>query len=205
MKMKPKTIRSRSQMGVSILAGSLAFVGAANAVDLIKNGSFENTIGGIASYNCREDGTDVGWDGLVSCINYSFAYYDGPPIPASENPGHAYAWKLQGGTDTYQSFVTPTNSTDFLQYDLQYALKQSVNLTNAVSTADLDAGRGQYSFSAWLASYGKPHSNPEQPFLDLRFFDATGTKQLGTDVIFDRTDSTFAQFFADGTSNFPGN
>src|SRR6185436_15617197 len=136
---------------------------------------------------------------------YSFAYFDGPPIPASENPGHGYAWKIQGAIDAYTSFVTPTNLNDFLQYDLKYALKQTVNLTNAASAADLDAGRGQYTFSAWLASYGKPHSNPEQPFLDLRFFDATGTNQLGADVIFDRTDSTFALVFADGTSNFPGN
>lgn len=203
--MKPRTMRSQSQMGVSILAGSLAFVGAASAVDLIKNGSFENTIGGVASYNCREDGTDVGWDGLVSCISYSFAYYDGPPVPASENPGQAYGWKLQSAVGAYASFATPTNLTDFLQYDLQYALKQTVNLTNAASTADLDTGAAKYTFSAWLGSYGKPHSNPEQPFLDLRFFDATGTNQLGTDVIFDRTDSAFAQAYADGTSNFPGN
>ncbi len=192
-------------MGVSILAGSLAFVGAANAIDLIQNGSFENTIGGSPSYNCREDGTDAGWVGLVSCINYSFAYFDGPPIPASENPGHDYAWKLQSAAGAYQSFVTPTNIADFLQYDLKYALKQTVNLTNAASSADLDAGRGQYTFSAWLASYGKPHSNPEQPFLDLRFFDITGTNQLGADVIFDHTDPTHAVVYADGTSNFPGN
>ena len=192
-------------MGVSILSGSLAFVGAANAIDLIQNGSFENTIGGAPSYNCREDGTDAGWDGLVSCISYAFAYFDGPAIPASENPGNDYAWKLQSAAGTYASFVTPTNLADFLQYDLKYALKQTVSLTNAVTAADLDVGRGQYTFSAWLASYGKPHSNPEQPFLDLRFFDATGTNQLGPDVIFDHTDSTHAVVYADGTSNFPGN
>ena len=74
-----------------------------------------------------------------------------------------------------------------------------------VSAADIDLGRGQYTFSTWLASYGKPHANPEQPFLDLRFFDNTGTNQLGTDLIFDRTDKTHAVMFADGTSNFGGN
>ena len=205
MKMKRKTMRTQSKMGVSILAGSLAFVGAASAVDLIQNGSFESIVGGVPTYNCHEDGTLAGWDGIVSCISYSFTYFDGPAIPASENPGTAYAWKIQSAVGAYQQFVTPTNLTDFLQYDLQYALKQTVDLTNALSGTDIDAGRGKYTFSAWLASYGKPHADPEQPFLVLRFYDATATNQLGTNVIFDRTDKTFAVVFASGSSNIPGN
>src|SRR5436190_23900200 len=37
-----RNMKSRNTMGLSILAGGLAFVGSANAVDLIVNGSFED-------------------------------------------------------------------------------------------------------------------------------------------------------------------
>ncbi|MBI3853222.1 MAG: hypothetical protein HY298_23475 [Verrucomicrobia bacterium] len=200
-------MKTKFRMGASILAGGMAFIGNVNAIDLIQNGSFDTLIGGASAYGGRRDGMEAGWDGIVSSISHSWsvAYYDGVTIPAAENPGSHYAWRHQSAVDAYALFVTPTNLTDHLQYNLKYALKQTVNLTNALSGTDIDANRGQYTFSAWLASYGKPHSNPEQPFLNLRFFDATGTNQIGTNVIFDRTDGTHAVIFADGTSNFPGN
>ena len=96
-----------------------------------------------------------------------------------------------------------------------FALTQTGTLTNAVSAADIDAGSANYTFSAWLASYGNPNTNPEQPFLLLRFFDDTATQdvhtgnQIGTDattsVIFDRTTNTLAVTYADGTTTIPAN
>ena len=93
---------------------------------------------------------------------------------------------------------------DFLQYDLQFALSQTVSLTNTVLTGSaIDAGQGQYTFSAWLSSYGHPGTNPEQPFLVLSFFDVSGTTQVGNNVIFDRTTNTYAVIYASGSTSIP--
>src|SRR5215470_10226041 len=148
---------SRSKMGLSILAGGLSFVGAANAMDLIINGSFENPNAGEWKY--------------YGTYNFTQTFFDGPPIPASETPGSTWTWDHASVFGAWDNFATPTNQTDFLQYDLQFANSQTVYLTNALTTTAVDAGIGRYSFSSWLASYGKPHPDPEQPCLVLRFFD----------------------------------
>src|SRR5258708_7314751 len=154
-------MKTRSKMGLAILAGGLSFVGAANAIDLILNGSFEAITGGTPNaYNSITDGTLAGWDGVVSGISYGYNYFSGPVIPASENPGLVYSWNQDG---------------QFPHTDYTNALTQTVNLTNGVSAANIDAGTGQYTFSAWLASYTL---NPEQPYLTVRFLDA-GSNQVG--------------------------
>ncbi len=174
-------MRTKSKTGLAILTGGMSFVGAVNAIDLIQNGSFESITGGTPQYGGITDGMEAGWSGVVSSLPYSSAYFTPPAIPVSENPGSFHSWRHQSATDAYSSFSTPTGD---LSYVTNYALKQTVSLTNALSGTDIDAGRGQYAFSAWLASYTL---NPEQPYLDLRFFDATGNNQIGSDVIFDRT------------------
>jgi phosphatidylinositol-3-phosphatase len=175
-------MRAKSKTGVAILTGALSFVGAANAIDLIQNGSFESIAGGTPQYGGITDGTAPGWNGVVSTLPYSgTVYFAGPAIPASESPGSYHSWRHQSAAGAYSSFSTPTAD---LSYVTNYALKQTVSLTNAVNGGDIDAGRGQYAFSAWLASYTL---DPEQPYLDLRFFDASGNNQIGPDVIFDRT------------------
>ena len=173
----------RSKLGLSIIAGGLSFVGAANAVDLIVNGSFENPNAGEWKY--------------FNTYNYSNAYFTGPPVPASENPGTTWSWQHANVSPGWTNFVTPADLSEFLQTDLVYADSQTVNLTNAIAGSALDSGLGHYTFSSWLASYGQPNSNPEQPFLVLRFFDNTGSNQLGSDAIFDRTINTFAVTYAD--------
>ena len=178
----------KSRLGLSILAGGLSFVGAANAMDLIVNGSFENPNAGEWKY--------------FKTYNYSSAYYDGKAVPTSENPGNLYSWRHASAEGAWDNFVTPTNLTDFLQYDLQFANSQTVYLTNALSAAGVDAGHGVYTFSSWLASYGKPNANPEQPFLVLRFFDS-GTNQIGGNMIFDRTTNTYAVSYVGGGKKPP--
>ena len=173
----------RSKLGLSILAGGLSFVGGASAVDLIVNGSFENSNAGEWKY--------------FNTYNYSSAYFTGPPVPASENPGTKWSWQHASTFGAWTNFVTPLNVTDLLQSDLVYADSQTVNLTNALTGSAVDASLGRFAFSSWLASYGKPSSNPEQPFLVLRFYDSSGSNQLGSDVIFDRTINTFAVTYAD--------
>jgi hypothetical protein len=73
-----------------------------------------------------------------------------------------------------------------------------VNLTAGASAANIDASRGQYTFSAWLASYTE---NPEQPYLTVQFLDAN-TNQVGGTVIFDRVNGLFFTRFADGVTTF---
>src|SRR6185312_8332079 len=75
-------------------------------------------------------------------------------------------------------------------------------LTNVVSTANIDAGVGQFAFSSWLSSYGNPGSNPEQPYLTLIFRNAANA-QVGSTVIFDRTTNIFATVYADGNTSIP--
>ena len=130
-------MKKTTTAGLSIVAGGLAFVGSANAVDLIVNGSFENPTNGWAYF---------------LTYNYSAAYYAGPPVPVSEGPGSLWSWKHASVSGAWDSFATPTNITDFPQYDLQFADSQTVELTNALSGAAIDGGLGQYTFSAWLAS-----------------------------------------------------
>jgi len=161
-------MNNNSRRGLSILAGGLAFVGAANATDLIVNGSFE-------------EGAGVGWVGAFGTYNYSAAYYAGPPVPESENPGGSYSWRHGLGDN---DFTGP--------------LSQNVSLLSALSAGDIDAGRGVYAFSAWMASYTQ---NPDRPYATVQFFDSTSAP-IGSPVALDRTSATHFTTFADGTTTF---
>src|SRR5215475_12020529 len=110
---------NRSKLGLSIIAGGLSFVGSANAIDLIVNGSFENPNAGEWKYYLT--------------YNHTQAYFTGADIPGTEVPGTKYSWRHASALNAWESFVTPTNLTDFLQYTLQYADAQMVNLTNALT------------------------------------------------------------------------
>ena len=136
-------------MGLSILTSGLAFVGAANATDLIINGSFE-------------EGPSVGWNGYFKLYNHSSHYFTGDPIPAEEDPGLKHSWRHGSAEGRYNSPCT-----------------QTVNLTDVVSAGDIDTGHGLFAFSAWLSSYGNPSENPEQPYLTLDFFNEGGGKEIG--------------------------
>src|ERR1043165_3911147 len=103
-------MKSTTRMGLSIITSGLAFVGAANATDLIVNGSFE-------------DPPDVGWVGYFKTYNFSAAYYSGPPIPAAEDPGLLYSWRHGSAEGVYTEPCI-----------------QTVDLTSEVSPTDIDAG-----------------------------------------------------------------
>jgi hypothetical protein len=169
--MKPTTRKPTTRAGLSILASGLAFVGAAHATDLIVNGSFE-------------DGPDVGWVGYFKTYNFTQAYFTGPPIPESENPGLIYSWRHGTAEGQYAGPCI-----------------QTVDLTAAVAADDIDAGSAQYTFSAWLASYGQPGSNPEMPYLTVQFLDAANN-QVGGTVVIDRVVDNWFVTYADGTTTF---
>jgi len=201
--------RKQSRIGLSILAGGLSFVGTANATNILLNSSFETYSGGGDVSGQR--GTND-WVGYFSQYNHTTeAYYDGVAIPASENPGTYYSWRPAADWPMWDNFTTPEDQGFFLANEIYaYALTQTAALTNVLSGTAIDAGSGQYTFSAWLASF---NGNPEQPFLLLRFFDDTATQdtstgvQIGNDattsVIFDRTTNIFAVTYADGTTTIP--
>src|SRR5271157_2624110 len=206
---------NRSRLGLSILAGGLSFVGAANATDLIVNGNFALPSDGSGNYgqacggfsgNLCTGGTStcaqaLGWQSFLQ-YNFSLAYYDGPPIPASENPGNYYSFSQSAGWTDWLHFTTPQSETGFIDLNMaQYDASETVMLTDAVSAADIDANNGQYTFSAWLSSY---YGYPEQPFLVLQFFAYTSNQPLGfidTAAIFDRTTSENAVAYAN-TNNW---
>ena len=83
----------KSRLGLSILAGGLSFVGAANATDLIVNGSFENPT--------------AGWQYFGQYNHATEAWFDGPDIPASENPGTYYSWQQSLAFSDWGHFTTP--------------------------------------------------------------------------------------------------
>src|SRR5262249_6934350 len=149
------------------------------------NGSFENT---------------TGWVGYFKTYNYSAAYFTGPPVPASEGPGSLYSWRHASASGAWGNFVTPAGDPTEA---LANACTQVMFLTNALTAAAIDAGLGQYTFSSWMASYGQPGANPEQPYVNLRFLDASGTGQVGSDVALDRAISTFWVGNADPTDPTP--
>src|SRR5205085_11101408 len=100
-------MRIRSKTGSAILAGGLAFVGAATAAELIVNGSFESVTGGTPQYGGLTDGTESGWSGVVSTLPFSgTVYFAGPPIPAAESPGTYYSWRHQSAVGAYELFFT---------------------------------------------------------------------------------------------------
>lgn len=160
-------------MGLSIITSGLAFVGSANAIDLIVNGSFESP-------------PDVGWTGYFKTYNFSDVYFTGPVIPESEKAGNRYSWRHGVAEGEYNGPCT-----------------QTVDLTIGASGADIDAGKAQYAFSTWLASYGRPEQNPDQPYLTLQFLDTAST-QIGDLVVIDRVMEDGFVTFADGVTTFDG-
>src|SRR5438045_9417005 len=79
-------MKATNTIGLSILAGGLAFVGSAKAVDLIVNGSFE------MEGRVNAGSVLTGWTCFMWTYNYSGqAYYAGPGIPRSESTGAVYS------------------------------------------------------------------------------------------------------------------
>jgi hypothetical protein len=116
--------------GLAILAGGLAFVGTAQAIDLIIDGSFENTTGTGIVRNGGNPNLAVGsgWSGFTTYL-YSTEYANAGPTGCGIQFLRPYA--------PYQSVT------------------QWVSLTasTGLTTADIDGGQGRYTISAWFSSY----------------------------------------------------
>jgi hypothetical protein len=145
-----------SRRGLAILAGGLSFVGAANAIELVIDGSYESAVGGNVSVGGDDSaGFDGGWTHFTT-YNYSLNYTQpGPP-----GSGLKYLRPYPGGGGS--QVVSQTNS-----------------LARAITTTQIDTSNGQYTFSAWFSTY---LGNNDYSSLTLQFLDAT-TNGIGSPVV----------------------
>jgi hypothetical protein len=128
---KPRIMRTKkSRLGLSILAGSLSFVGAANAIDIVIDGSYEtstnNLSGFIGQGGNDPGGIDGGW---TSFTTYTYSANYTQPGPAGCG----------------QVYLRP--------YSPNQTVSQVMSLTRAITTAQIDGSQGQYTSSAWFSTY----------------------------------------------------
>ena len=156
---------SSRRMGLAVLAGGLAFVGGADATELIVDGSFENTT--PASATVRVGGREnpavgQGWS-IFSTYLYSTQY----TFPGVANSGLAFLRPYAPGT-----FQIPQSSE---------VVTQLVSLTSAELTGDeIDNGLGQYTFSAWFSGY---RTDPDSSAVTVEFFDDVGELIVGDPIV----------------------
>jgi len=127
-------------MGLAVLAGGLSFVGAADATELITDGSFENTtpssnpvvkVGGTAN-----PGVGGGWS-TFSTYLYSTLY----TLPGPTGSGAQYLRPYPSGT--YGITQSSTNMTQLV----------SLTAATTLTPAKIDSGLGRFTMSAWFSSY----------------------------------------------------
>ena len=137
----------KSRLGLSILAGSLSFVGAANAMDIVIDGSYESSTNNLAGYigqgGNAPGGIDGGW---TSFTTYTYSANYTQPGPAGSG----------------QVYLRP--------YSPNQTVSQVVSLTRAITTAQIDGSQGQYTVSAWFSTYKGQNDYSD---LTLQFLDAS--------------------------------
>lgn len=149
--------KQKRKMGLAVLAGGLAFVGSADATELIQDGSFENTkpssnpvvkVGGSPN-----PAVDKGWSSFSTYL-YSTLY----TLPGPPNSGLQYLRPYPSGTyGITQSSQVVTQSV-------------SLTATTTLTPSKIDAGQGRFTLSAWFSSYLTQGDYSE---LTLQFFDAS--------------------------------
>ena len=136
-------------MGLAALTGGLAFVGTAQAIDVIIDGNLENTTGAgiVRNGGTANPGVGGGWT-TFSTYLYSTEY---------ANPGPA-GCGIQ--------FLRP--------YAPSQSITQWVSLTasTGLTTADIDGGQGRYTVSAWFSSY---LTQGDYSVLTVDFLDASSS------------------------------
>ena len=146
-------------MGMAVLAGGLAFVGSAEAAELLIDGGFENTlpssnpnvrVGGLA-----DPGVGEGWS-YFSTYAYSTLY----TMPGPAGSGLHFLRPYPSGTYG----ITQSSQT----------VSQRVSLTEAtgLTPAKIDASEGRFTMSAWFSGY---LSTGDFSDVTLQFLDATAS------------------------------
>jgi len=145
-------------MGLAVLAGGLAFVGGADATELVVDGSFENTTSvsaTVRSGGLANPGVGQGWS-IFSTYLYSTQY----TFPGVQNSGAQFLRPYAPGV-----FGVPQSSEVVTQL---VSLTASTGLTGD----EIDAGLGQYTFSAWFSSY---LTQGDFSTVTVEFFEEDGT------------------------------
>src|SRR5947207_8860419 len=155
--------RPTRRMGLTVLAGGLAFVGSAEATELMIDGSFENTtsssspivkVGGTPA-----PGVGGGWS-TFSTYLYSTLY------------------TLPGPAGSGQQFLRPypPSSTGVGQSSQTVTQLVSLTASTTLTPAKIDGGQGRFTMSAWFSSYLTPVDYSD---LTLEFLDSA-TNVVGT-------------------------
>jgi hypothetical protein len=151
-------------MGLAALAGGLAFVGSAEAVELVIDGGFENTadapgfttvgIGGLT-----HPGVNGGWS-IFSTYKYSTSY----TMPLTNGIGANI-----GGAQ----FLRPYPAGAYGVNNSSQTVTQLVSLTatTTLTPAKIDAGLGAFTMSAWFSTYLNQNDYSD---LTLTFQDTSG-------------------------------
>ncbi len=139
----------KSQLGLSILAGGLSFVGTAGAVDIVVDGSYESAMNNLLTPIIGLGGAggpilDNGWTPFTTYA-YSAGYTQADP------PGSGSAYLRPYGDRGGGKTVSQINS-----------------LTRALTPAQIDGSQGIYSFSAWFCTYKNQN---DYSTLTLQFMD----------------------------------
>ena len=144
-------------MGLAVLTGGLAFVGAADATELIIDGSFENAANS-SNPNVKVGGTaNPGVGGAWSSFS-TYLYSTLYTLPGPANSGLGYLRPYPSGTYG----ITQSSQT----------VTQLVSLTfsTTLTPAKIDAGQGRYTMSAWFSSY---LTQGDYSMLTLEFLDSS--------------------------------
>ncbi|HWQ90216.1 MAG TPA: hypothetical protein VN673_00990, partial [Clostridia bacterium] len=153
---------NRARIGLSILAGSLSFVGTSSALDLVIDGSYEsstnNMVNAIVGLGVDSGGApDMGWTAFTT-----YTYAAGYTQPGTTGSGQVYLrpYDSLGGSRT---------------------VSQTVSLTRAVTEAQIDSTTGQFTASAWFSTYlgQNDYSTLTLEFLDLNMQPIGSTSTLG--------------------------
>lgn len=156
--LNPMKQPSTKRMGLAVLAGGLAFVGSAQATELVVDGSFEDTqpsnlavvrVGGTAS-----PGVGQGWT-YYSTYLYSTQY----TLPGPPGSGLAYLRPYKSGV------YGITQSSDTVSQEV------SLTTTTTLTPAKIDSGSASFTASAWFSSY---LTQGDYSDLTVTFLDGSG-------------------------------
>lgn len=159
--MKPKYTYT-NKLATSVLAGGMLFSGSAGAANVVANGGFETP--------------NSGWTNQGGNYTHPYGGINGPQL-------------TEVGTLSNYGFndnLSDSAGTQF--HGLSFPTSQVVTLTSGDLTgAQITAGQGRFSFSAWLAT-----CCDDTPKITLEFDDAASTQ-----VVFNRAIATHMQTTAD--------
>ena len=145
----------KSRLGLSILAGGLSFVGAASAIDVVIDGSYESSTNNLSGFVGQGGDSAAGIDGGWT----SFTTYT-----------YSAGYTQPGPTGSGQVYLRP--------YAPNQTVSQVDSLTRAITTAQIDSSQGQYTASAWFSTYLGQNDYSD---LTLQFLDVSQSP-IGTPV-----------------------